>query len=301
MNITPIIFDDQERLRSGWRVASYILLTIVTAGLLHVFVTPLRASLFPDSDKFGFGVNSAISLAAALVAGVICLRALEKLPLQTLGVSFVGNWHKNLLYGILIGIGTFVVAILPAILSGGLGFNVAPTIDGQAIAASFVVLFLAAAFEEVFFRGYLLQTFTRSGLAWLPIVLTSGFFAAVHMANPNANYISTINTAIAGVWFAVAYLKTRDLWLAFGIHFAWNFFQGPIFGVELSGMKTFTNASILTETDSGPAWLTGGDYGIEASLACTAALLISIAVIGLMPSVSAASKNAEQSETPDNL
>lgn len=283
MNVTPIIFDENERIRSGWRVAGYIILTVLLAGLLHVVLEPIRVSLSPSGDKLGFGINSFVSLTAAILAAIVCIRGFEKLPIRTLGISLIGGWYKNLLIGILVGGFTFLLAIAPAIVTGGVRFAVSPTIDPRAIAASFAVLFLAAAFEEVFFRGYLLQTFTRSGLAWLAIALTSAFFAVVHLSNPNANIISTANTAIAGVWFSIAYLRTRDLWLPFGIHFAWNFVQGPIFGVELSGIRQFTDGSILTELDNGPAWLTGGEYGIEASVTCTAALLLSLAVISFLP------------------
>ena len=142
-----------------------------------------------------------------------------------------------------------------------------------------VLFAVAAAYEEALFRGYFLQTLARGGYAWLAISLTSVFFATVHLGNPSANAVSTINTALAGVWFGIAYLRTRDLWFAWGLHLMWNFFQGSVFGIEVSGLTDIARPSLLTETDTGPAWLTGGDYGIEASLGCTAAILISIAVV----------------------
>jgi len=145
------------------------------------------------------------------------------------------------------------------------------------------VFSVAAAFEEVLFRGYLLQTFARSGLAWFAIAATAVIFGAVHSGNPNADLISTANTVLAGFWFGYAYLKTRDLWFVWGVHLMWNWMQGSIFGIEVSGLTAVTEHPILREIDHGPNWLTGGEYGVEAGVACTAAIIMSIILIRFIP------------------
>ena len=152
---------------------------------------------------------------------------------------------------------------------------------------SFGILAVAAAFEEAFFRGYILQTFSRAGFAWPAIKVTALFFASAHITNPGANWISVANTALAGIWFGVAYLKTRNLWFPFGLHLTWNWTQGAIFGIEISGLKELITAPLLREVDHGPAWLTGGDYGLEASLACTIALIASTLIIWYAPFINA--------------
>ena len=106
------------------------------------------------------------------------------------------------------------------------------------------------------------------------MLLTAGLFAAGHLGNDDVTFFSTLNTALAGIWLGVAYLKTRTLWLCFGVHFAWNWVQGSFFGIEVSGFKDFATAPLLLEIDSGPVWITGGDYGIEGGLACTIALVL---------------------------
>ena len=148
---------------------------------------------------------------------------------------------------------------------------------------SFVLIAVAAAAEEALFRGYIFQTFARSKLVWLAIALTSVFFGAVHLRNPDWGVISTLNTILAGIWFSIAYLKTRDLWLVTGLHVMWNWVQGAIFGIEISGTTDLASASLMREVDSGPAWLTGGTYGIEGGIAATIALLVSMLVIYLLP------------------
>jgi membrane protease YdiL (CAAX protease family) len=182
---------------------------------------------------------------------------------------------------------TFAIGAGVGVLFGGLSFSFNAEASTNSIIStlliSFVVFAVAAAFEEALFRGYILQTFVRSGLAWPAIIITSIAFGAVHLGNPNASVISSLNTALAGIWFSVAYLKTRDLWFPFGLHLAWNWTQGSIFGVEVSGLTDIVKSPLLRETDVGPLWLTGGDYGIEGGIATTVAILISIAAIHLIP------------------
>ena len=81
------------------------------------------------------------------------------------------------------------------------------------------------------------------------------------------------NTALAGVWFAVDYWRTRSMWLPLGLHWAWNWTMGSLLGLPVSGITSLTAAPLLRATDRGPVWLTGGAYGLEGGLACTAALI----------------------------
>jgi CAAX amino terminal protease family. len=105
----------------------------------------------------------------------------------------------------------------------------------------------------------------------------------MHVSNPRADALSWINTFIAGIWFTIGYFKTHDLWFPFGLHLMWNWMQGAFFGIEVSGLSSVTSAPLLIENDRGPAWLTGESYGIEAGIACTAALILSTAAIYFFP------------------
>jgi hypothetical protein len=137
-----------------------------------------------------------------------------------------------------------------------------------------LLFFVAALAEEAAFRGYPLQTMTRAGLMWFGVVVTSALFSSVHLWNPNVvPGVTFANTVIAGIWLAVAYLKTRSLWFPLGVHWGWNWALGSVFGLPISGVRFFSN-SILRGDDVGPAWLTGGNYGIEGGVACTIALVV---------------------------
>jgi len=150
----------------------------------------------------------------------------------------------------------------------------------RTLGTSLFVFVFAGAAEELLFRGYPLQTLTRANLAWLGIFLTSVPFAAVHLNNPHAvPGFTFINTSLAGVWLAVAYLRTRSLWLPLGLHWSWNWAQASLLGLPVSGIERIAPAPLLRAVNAGPDWLTGGAYGIEGGAACTIALLISTLVI----------------------
>jgi hypothetical protein len=100
--------------------------------------------------------------------------------------------------------------------------------------------------------------------SWLALAISALIFGLLHLANPNATLWGGIAIAIeAGVMLAAAYMYTRRLWLPIGIHFAWNFTQGAIFGVAVSGNEA---KGLLQSTLSGPSLLSGGDFGAEASI-----------------------------------
>ncbi|HEY0723987.1 MAG TPA: CPBP family intramembrane glutamic endopeptidase, partial [Pyrinomonadaceae bacterium] len=167
--------------------------------------------------------------------------------------------------------------IAVAIAFKGLHFSLTdapliPTI--RSMIGSAILLFVAALAEEAMFRGYGLQTLSRAKLAWIGVFLTSVPFGLVHLGNPNVvPGVTFANTALAGVWLAAAYLRTRSLWLPLGVHWSWNWAMGWFFGIPISGINLVSNP-LLKAQESGPKWLTGGSYGIEGGVACTISLII---------------------------
>ena len=230
----------------------------------------------PDAAGIGFVTSGVLMLIPALLVGWLCGKYLEGLPFRALGAWFTKRWLVHLVLGIVVGAATLGLAVLITVIFGGLRFERNP-VDSrfilEALALSLLVFAVGAAWEEAVFRGYILQTFNRSRLpvfrayilrpfsrvtlAWLGIALTSLFFAMIHLGNPNATAISTIDTALAGIWFGIAYLKTRDLWFVWGMHLMWNWMQGAVFGIEVSGITALVSEPLLREIDTGPIWLTG--------------------------------------------
>ncbi|KXK03336.1 MAG: protease, CAAX amino terminal family [Acidobacteria bacterium OLB17] len=300
MTVSAVFFDANGTIRSGWRALFFLVLFGFVSVAAQAFVlaaTHRFQSETADQRLVGL-VGLAANLFIAVGAAWGCGWLFEKLPFAAFGASFSKGWLRHLAIGNLLGLLAIAFAILPAFVSGNLSFAVTVGSSSEIayqIGISLLFFALGAAFEEALFRGYILQTFARSGLAWLAILLTSAIFGLVHLANPAADQISTVNTVLAGIVFSLAYLKTLDLWLPFGLHFMWNFAQGSIFGIEVSGLKFLSPVSLLVESDHGPKWLTGEAYGIEGSVGCTIALLLLIAAIYLFPGLARDERVAELS------
>jgi membrane protease YdiL (CAAX protease family) len=120
--------------------------------------------------------------------------------------------------------------------------------------------------EETLFRGVLLRQLEKLVGTWWALALTSILFGAVHLSNRDATWTGAIGIMLeAGILLGAAYLYTRRLWFAAGLHAAWNFTQGWVFSIPVSG--TGQPIGILVTERHGPEWLTGGKFGLEASLA----------------------------------
>ena len=211
----------------------------------------------------------------------------EDLPFQALGIWLTKNWLKNLILGLIVGAVSIGFAALIPFFTGAIAFQSNLKAGSSPIFLTLSVtlfLFIAGAVsEETLFRGYLLQTMSRAKLFTVGMILTSVLFASVHNANPGANPFSWLNTFLAGVWFCIAYWKTRDLWFPIGIHLAWNWVQGSILGINVSGLGDLATAPLMRSQDFGPVWLTGGSYGLEGGIACTFALVLSSLAIWFLP------------------
>lgn len=287
MKKNTILFDGEGRPRSGLRAVIFFVVAVFLAIPTGPLISFLGTKLGIAGTLLDFFLGGSSLCAIALVSGWICTRFVERLPFSSLGCTPEGPWLRDLALGLVIGGATFCVAALIGVSTGSLSFTMNADASMRpllaSMGASFVVLASAAAFEEAFFRGYPFQTLTRANLSWLAIALTSAFFGAAHMMNPNASAIGIINTMLAGVWFGVAYLKTRTLWFPFGLHLAWNWVQGNIFGIEISGLTSLWAVPLMKKAESGPAWLSGGSYGVEGGIVCTVALAISIVAIRIIP------------------
>jgi membrane protease YdiL (CAAX protease family) len=152
-------------------------------------------------------------------------------------------------------------------------------VNGWAVMIPVLAMSAIAAYaEEIITRGILFRI-TEEGLGtWFALVISSAFFGLAHAANPGATALSSVAIALeAGLLLGAAFMLTRRLWLPIGLHFAWDFTQGGIFGVAVSGVE---QPGLLRSRLAGPAALTGGAFGPEASvvavIVCLAAGIVAL-------------------------
>lgn len=188
---------------------------------------------------------------------------------------------KDLPLGILIGGALFTLMTGIVALLGGL------SVEGvNGIGALWAMLAMAVTsgtIEEILFRGILLRHVEAMLGTWAALAVTSALFGAAHLANDGASLFAAFAIAMeAGILLGAAYLWKRRLWIPIGIHAAWNFTQGWVFSVPVSGGNA--PEGLLITTRNGPDWLTGGAFGLEASViamlvATGAGLLLLLRVI----------------------
>jgi membrane protease YdiL (CAAX protease family) len=142
------------------------------------------------------------------------------------------------------------------------------------LAAGLLSSLFAAVLEEILFRGYLFRLSAKLLGTWGALAVTSALFGALHAFNPGATVGSSAAIALeAGVLLGAAYAVTQRLWLPIGLHLGWNFAEGSIFGMSVSGFTT--KGSLIPGTLRGRTLLTGGAFGPEASIV---AVVICLAV-----------------------
>ena len=290
MDLNKIFINQVGRLRSGWRLLVFLLvyilvLFVLSTGARVFYAIAVRIAPSRGIDDFLQNmIFRIVVLATVLIAGYICARWLEGLPWRSLGLWFHPRWLRHFLVGSFVGAASLALATGIAAAGGGLRFQLSSSSVLLGVVQTLVLtaaLFVVAALaEEALFRGYPLQTMARAKLAAVGVVVTSVSFASGHMGNPNFKHgLPVMNLILAGVWFSVAFLRGRSLWFPLGIHWAWNWALGSIFGLPVSGVTRFAPHPILKGVDLGPAWLTGGGFGIEGGIACTIAMLVSTLVI----------------------
>ena len=292
-----IFIDPQTKLlRSGWRALLYLILSPFAFILLAPLLPASEAEPAGIALNFPTIITYVVQVAWLIIAAWLCLKYLEKLRLASLGFAFFRGWWRETWLGLLIAALMMIVVVMLQAIGGGTRMMLNPLfwkpVDGvrsfdfigfgiiaRDFALSFVLFALAAAFEELLFRGFPFQTLLRGGVpAAVPIVLLSVFFGLVHLGNPSTTMFSTVNTILAGIWLAIAYLKTRSLWFPTALHLGWNWMMGAFFGIPVSGLK-FVQHPVLLSTSEAPLWLTGGSYGCEGGIAATLVLVASTLVI----------------------
>ncbi|HEX4423188.1 MAG TPA: CPBP family intramembrane glutamic endopeptidase [Kofleriaceae bacterium] len=200
-------------------------------------------------------VRAASSL--ALYAGYV--RLIERRPLDELArTRAVPEFARGLALGAALFSVTIAILCLLGVCTVEAAGDVASTANVLAGAIA------AAVIEELLLRAIFFRLVERSLGTWIALALSAALFGVLHAFNVGATVVSTIAIALeAGVLLAAAFALTRRLWLPFGLHAAWNFTEGGIFGASISGGQP---RGLLTSQLSGPELLTGGSFGPEASV-----------------------------------
>lgn len=162
------------------------------------------------------------------------------------------------------GVGVALIAVIHVILALTGNYHIAEYLGAENL-IYFVYLALISGYtEELMFRGVFFRIFEQGLGSWIALIISSIIFGFMHMVNPNATVLSSVFISLeAGLLMAGAYMLTRRLWMSMGIHFAWNFTLGGVWGTPVSGLD---HPGMFRGVLTGPELITGGSFGIEASI-----------------------------------
>lgn len=234
---------------------------IVFAGV--EFFTPLLYW------AFGALVGGTVGLCVSgLLSNLLTLQIFDRRPLADIGLHFSPIAGRNLLTGVGLGGGTAALMLLAPILGGAGHLVQKQHSDFQWSGLIFytIAIFIAAAGEEMMFRGYAFQVLIEKLGAYATLLPMAVIFGLTHASNPHVSWLAVLNTVLWGIILGYAFLRSHDLWLPIGLHFGWNAVL-PLFGVNLSGL-TIDVTRYEYRWDVLPLW-SGGDYGPEGGLLTT--------------------------------
>jgi len=194
------------------------------------------------------------------------------------GLPLRSEWAREAALGVAIGWGAVVVCVFPMMLVGGIAVVLSIQRSSWswllADAAYFACFALA---EEVTYRGY---GFQRFAAVVGPAGATFGFamfYAIMQAVLPGATNASIAVSVVFSFLLSTAYLRTRALWLSWGLNFAWKASQALIFGLTVSGVSS--HSPVVEGNPMGPFWLTGGGFGLNASWFACLVLLAAFPVL----------------------
>lgn len=205
-----------------------------------------------------------------LMIGVVFIfcRFIQKRKLRTLG--FVNkDVFKSYGIGMILGFVFFAACVGLGILTGGLTMNGLSDNFTANIWVLYLLGFMVQGMaEEVLCRGYFMSSFARRYPVWVAVGINALVFACMHLANPGIGVLPIINLFLFGVFASLYYVRGGNIWGIGAFHTVWNFAQGNVFGIQVSGL-TVTNSLLSITATEGKPLLNGGSFGMEGSLICT--------------------------------
>lgn len=292
---TNIFYNREERrVRAPWRLLIQMLVflgsSVVTGfilGIALMVISLVRGDTSLDmttlDNLFSYPLARIISAVSSLlfmwISYLVASRWLDHRPIRDFGFHLNRRWWEDFGFGLFLGAVLMAFIYVVEVAAGWV--TVTGTMQSKlpgvgfwdALIASLIAFICVGIYEEMFSRGYQLRNLAE-GLNFkssnprtaflIAYLLSSSIFGILHLGNPNATLVSTVNLIIAGLFLGLGYVLTGELAIPIGLHITWNFFQGNVFGFPVSGGSS--GVSFIAIQQGGPDVWTGGAFGPEAGL-----------------------------------
>ncbi len=291
-----------RRPRALWRLVLYVLL-LAAAGLALFSLQGLlpgagQESAMSDAGSAAqrrLGRELAIVVLGALawvLPTLFAARFFDRRPVSDLGLQFTAAWWRDLCFGLVLGGLLMLMVFLVELALGWITikstfYTRLPLPFWTALAWPLTLFLMVGIYEELMVRGYLMKNLAE-GLSFNPLgrklamllalLISAAVFGLLHAGNPSASAVSTFYLCLAGLLLGLPYLLTDELAIPIGLHITWNFFQGNVFGLPVSGTTANLTTFIAVE-QGGPELWTGGVFGPEAGLIGVAAMAVGTLLI----------------------
>lgn len=274
---TVFLSPEENRLRAGWRLSLQVLLLIVLLLGLQYIINYYLFGNIPSLAAYEFIISQSLMFFAATGSVYAARILIDERSMASLGLRVNKRTWIDLAAGIgiaalMMGLIFLIEWVFGWIKFEGFAWNLENVQTGKIVANTLVALgvFIIVGWqEELFARGYWLQNLEEGLNIYWAVGISSLFFAAFHITNPNFSIASLVGLILSALFLAYGYVSTRRLWFPIGLHIGWNFFEGSVFGFPVSGLQM---PSLIIHTAKGPKLWTGGTFGPEAGLILLLAL-----------------------------
>lgn len=255
-----------------------ILFPLVYVGsmMAAVFVAGISAGLFDIGngaliETLAGGDNILVLLFITLfpiLGAILYIKVVEGRSMASMGFVKRG-WWRHYLKGFGLGLVMCSVALLLALAMGGVEVSEAAKPNMTLWLLTLAGFMVQGMSEEVMLRGYLMVSLAGRMPVWLSVAITSLLFAFLHGGNAGLTPLSLVNLVLFGIFAALFMLRYDNIWGIGALHSAWNFCQGNIFGVAVSGSSAGDTLFSFSALENAPRWISGGEFGLEASIVTT--------------------------------
>ena len=249
----------------------------IIIGTVLAMVNPIddRATLMEVFGHYGIFFQLGSFFFMSLLV-FLWVKFIEKRPFSSLGF-FKKGWLKELGRGFLIGAAQFSLVVALLLLTGTGSLELAELSLEPVLFILALIPFwiLQGGTEELVTRGWLFPAVSAKSNIFIGILISSALFGALHLFNPGVTVLSIVNIILDGIFACFLMLKYDNMWVLAGMHGAWNFVQGNIYGIQVSGQGAST--SILNySSQSSVDLLSGGAFGAEGSIFSSIVLIACI-------------------------
>ena len=289
----------KKPLRPGFELLIFLLVFFIATTLQSVILSPFMVALLFSSDVFspflqGTSVNyndmmttvtnvlnnlpdwmmilQLFVTAVTIVACILYCRLFEKRGALSLGFVKKGAAFEYLA-GLGLGLLLFGGAIAMGMATGRLRLSLNPSPAWGLIILYFFGYLVQGLSEEVLCRSYLMVTMSRRWPLPVAIFVNSLVFMLLHMGNPGLTLLAMVNLMLFGTFASLYTLRRGSIWGIAAIHSIWNFAQGNIFGISVSGLPGSPSVLQATLSEKG-SLIHGGSFGMEGGIAVTIVLTL---------------------------